>query len=129
MTTEPRVSRRLQHIVLMRFPTELTATEDVELRGIVASLIDPIDALLTCRFDSDLTGSRTQGYQYLLYTEVRDTEALAEYVAHPAHQELVSWVDARRCQRLAFDYYIDDPVKVYGSPASLSVKKPSVDPH
>jgi len=66
---------RLQHVVLMHFPTQPTADEDAELRSIVAGWNGVIDELLVCRFDSDLTGVRTRGYQYLLFTEVRDRAA------------------------------------------------------
>src|SRR4051794_23411864 len=100
---------RLQHVVLMRFPADLSPEEDAELRATVAGWRGVIDELLVCRFGSDLTGARTRGYQYLLFTEVRDQEALAAYVAHPAHQVLMRWLDARACERLAFDYLIDDP--------------------
>jgi stress responsive alpha/beta barrel protein len=104
---------RLQHIVLMKYPTELTPAEDAELRGIVLSLPGDIDELLACRFGSAMDLSRTQGYQYLLLTEFRDTDALAAYVAHPAHQVLVRWLDARACQRLAFDYHLDESTDAF----------------
>ncbi len=104
---------RLQHVVLMKFPSELGAAEDAELRGIVLSLPDEIDELLACRFGSDLNGSRTQGYHYLLFTEFRDTDSLATYVGHPAHQVLVHWLDAHECQRLAFDYYLDESTDAF----------------
>ncbi len=98
---------RLQHVVLMRFPTALGGGEDAELREIVLSLARQIEEVLACRFGSDLTGTRTDGYHYLLFTEFRDTDAMSSYVAHPAHQVLVRWLDAHDCQRLAFDYYLD----------------------
>jgi hypothetical protein len=106
---ESAPTSRLQHIVLMQFPGDLDADEDAELRRIVRSLPSAIEELLVCRFGSDLTGARTRGYQYLLFTELRDTDALAAYVAHPAHQVLVRWLDAHACERLAFDYYVDPP--------------------
>lgn len=108
------VPTRLQHVVLLKFATDLDEDEDAELRAIVAGWHGVIDELLVYRFGSDLTGARTRGYQYLLLTEVRDTDALAAYVAHPAHQVLVRWLDARDCQRLAFDYYLDEAMKVTG---------------
>jgi stress responsive alpha/beta barrel protein len=105
MTETPQ--RRLQHVVLMRFPSDLDRHDDADLRGIVLSLPGEIDELLACRFGSDLDGSRTRGYQYLLFTEFADNAALASYVAHPAHQVLIRWLDDHECQRLAFDYYLD----------------------
>lgn len=104
---------RLQHVVLMMFPTDLEPADDNELRTIVLSLPGQIDQLLACRFGSDLDGSRTQGYHYLLFTEFQDPAALAEYVAHPAHQVLVRWLDAHSCQRLAFDYFLDQSTDAF----------------
>lgn len=105
--TESDSRPRLQHVVLMRFPVDLDRRDDAELRGIVLSLPSEIDELLACRFGSDLDGSRTRGYQYLLFTEFADTDALAAYVGHPAHQVLAHWLDGHECQRLAFDYHLD----------------------
>jgi hypothetical protein len=105
--TEPARTTRLQHVVLMKYRAALSADEDAELRGIVWSLPGQIEELRACHFGPDLTGARTQGYHYLLYTELRDIDALAAYVAHPAHQVLVHWLDSHGCQRLAFDYYLD----------------------
>lgn len=99
----------LQHVVLMSFPTDLSDGEDAELRAMVASCLREIATMSAARIGRDLTGERTRGYQYLLYTVFPDAAALTEYVAHPVHQKLVRWLDERNCQRLAFDYYIDEP--------------------
>ena len=110
--TEPRNSR-LQHVVLMRFPAELGAEEDAELRGLLLSLPGQIEQILALRFGSALDGSRSQGYHYLLFTEFRDTADLATYVVHPAHQAVVRWLDAHQCERLAFDYYVDESTDAF----------------
>jgi hypothetical protein len=99
---------RLQHVVLFKFPVPLTAHEDAELRSMVASWPEEIGTMSECRFGGDLSGERTRGYHYLLSTVFPSAEVLAEYVAHPVHQELVAWLDARQCERLAFDYYLDE---------------------
>src|SRR4051794_13829983 len=104
---------RLQHVVLMRFPSDLDRRDDADLRALVLSLPGEIDELLACRFGSDLDGSRTRGYHYLLFTEFADSTTLASYVAHPAHQVLVRWLDDHDCQRLAFDYYLDDSTDAF----------------
>ena len=97
----------LQHIVLMKFPEELTAEEDAELRAMVASWPDEIGTMTELRLGADLTGERSRGYHYLLVTVFPDADTLAAYVAHPVHQKLVRFLDERRCERLAFDYYLD----------------------
>jgi Stress responsive A/B Barrel Domain len=101
-------SRRLQHVVLLDFPEPLTDREDAELRAMVASWPEKIGTMSECRIGSDLTGARTRGYDYLLLTVFPDQQTMQAYVAHPVHRELVDWLDARGCQRLAFDYYIDE---------------------
>jgi Stress responsive A/B Barrel Domain len=98
---------RLQHVVLMSFPEALSPGEDEQLRAMVASWPQKIATMSECRVGSDLTGARTRGYQYLLHTVFPDADALAAYIEHPAHQELVAFLDDRDCTRLAFDYYLD----------------------
>lgn len=104
MTDAP--GSRLQHVVLFSFPSDLSASEDAEMRALVASFPAEIGTMTECRIGSDLTGERTRGYQYLLFTMFPSAEALAEYVAHPVHQQLLRFLDERSCTRLAFDYYV-----------------------
>ncbi|MDX6296253.1 MAG: Stress responsive Barrel Domain [Nocardioidaceae bacterium] len=115
--TEPEAGAptRLQHIVLLSFPDDLSTAEDAELRAMVRSWPREIGTMSEARIGTDLTGARTRGYQYLLYTVFPDTKTLAEYVAHPVHQQLVRFLDDRRCQRLAFDYYLDETTDAFAS--------------
>ena len=59
----------VQHIVLFSFPRELSAEEAADMRAMVASWPKEIGLMTRCRFGTDLTGARTRGYPYLLYTE------------------------------------------------------------
>ena len=79
----------LQHIVLMKFPTGLSADEDATLRSMVASWPEEIGTMTELRFGGDLTGGRSQGYQYLLVTVFRDADTLAAYVARRAKRRLL----------------------------------------
>ncbi|HEY7043817.1 MAG TPA: Dabb family protein [Nocardioidaceae bacterium] len=101
----------LQHVVLMKFPTALSAAEDAKLRSMVASWPSEIGTMTELRFGGDLTGDRSRGYQYLLLTVFPDADTLAAYVAHPVHQELITFLNERDCERLAFDYYLDDSTR------------------
>lgn len=103
----------LQHIVLMSFPSEPTAEEAAWMGEVIRSFPDRIGTMTECRFGADLTGERTRGYQYLLYLVFPDAEALATYVEHPRHQELVRFLDERECRRLAFDYYLDETTDAF----------------
>jgi len=97
----------LQHIVLFSFPRELSEDEAGQMRSMVASWPSEIGLMTKCRFGSDLTGARTRGYNYLLYTEFPDVATLNEYRAHPVHQRFLDWLIERDCTPLAFDYYLD----------------------
>jgi hypothetical protein len=99
---------RLQHVVLFRFPEPLDEADDRQFRDMVASWPDRIGTMSECRVGPDLTGKRNRGYQYLLSMVFPDTDVLAAYVAHPVHQEMVAFLDAHHCERLAFDYYLDE---------------------
>ena len=98
----------LQHIVLFSFPRPLSAAEEAEMRAMIASWPSEIGLMTKCRFGTDITGARTRGYGYLLYTEFPDTDTLDRYRAHPVHQRFNSWIVDRECTPLAFDYYLDD---------------------
>jgi Stress responsive A/B Barrel Domain len=83
----------LQHIVLFSFPRELTEDEAGQMRGMVASWPGEIGLMTKCRFGTDLTGARTRGYDYLLYTEFPDVAALGLAV--------LAWLRARRPDSVA----------------------------
>jgi Stress responsive A/B Barrel Domain len=98
----------VQHIVLFSFPRELSADEAARMRAMVASWPKEIGLMTKCRFGTDLTGARTRGYPYLLYTEFPDVDALSAYRAHPVHAQFLGWLTERDCTPLAFDYHLDD---------------------
>jgi hypothetical protein len=104
----PGSGRTLQHIVLFSFPRALTPGEEAEMRAMVASWPEKIGLMTRCRFGTDLTGARTRGYGYLLYTEFPGVAALHAYQAHPVHVAFKDWITERDCTPLAFDYYLDD---------------------
>ena len=97
----------LQHIVLFSFPRPLSADEEAEMRAMVASWPGKIGLMGKCRFGTDLTKARTRGYEYLLYTEFADVDALNDYRAHPVHLRFLDWLVERDCTPLAFDYHLD----------------------
>ncbi len=97
----------VQHIVLFSFPRELTEDEAADMRSMVAAWPKEIGLMGKCRFGTDLTKTRTRGYEYLLYTEFADIGALNDYRAHPVHQRFLAWLVERDCTPLAFDYHLD----------------------
>ena len=113
----------LQHIVLFSFPEDLSADDDATIRGLVASWATEIATMGRLRFGRDVTGARTRGYQYLLYTEFADTDVLQAYRDHPVHQKFLAWITERSCTPLAFDYYLDATTVL--SPEPDLAKEPS----
>lgn len=97
----------LQHVVLFSFPIDLDDADDREMRRQVASWAQEIGTMQALRFGVDLTGARTRGHQYLLYTEFPDENALQHYRDHPVHQQFLRWITERSCTPLAFDYPLD----------------------
>ena len=97
----------LQHIVLFSFPRPLTSAEAATMRAMVASWPGEIGLMSKCRFGTDLTGARSRGYAYLLYTEFRDADTLRRYQDHPVHVRFRDWITERDCSTLAFDYHLD----------------------
>ncbi len=108
----------LQHIVLFSFPTDLPPEDDVAMRAQVAAWATKIGSMGRLRFGTDLTGARTRGYQYLLYSEFEDETALQAYRDHPVHQAFLGWITERSCTPLAFDYHLDDTTVLTPEPNS-----------
>jgi hypothetical protein len=97
----------LQHIVLFKFPRDLTTAQDARLRAMVASWPKEIGTMTRVRLGTDLTGGRNRGYQYLLYTEFPDFDTMSAYRAHPVHLEFLKYITELDCEPLAFDYVLD----------------------
>jgi hypothetical protein len=108
----------LQHIVLFSFPTDLGPEDDAEMRRHVEAWPTAIGGMTAVRLGRSINEERTRGYQYLLYTEFPDVDALVTYQKHPVHQEFLRWVMDRDCTPLAFDYPLDETTVVLGAPVA-----------
>lgn len=104
----------LQHIVLFSFPAELDDADWAEMQRQVRAWPTEIGGIEKIRLGMSVNTERTRGYQYLLYMEVADEEALVAYQQHPVHQLFLRWVLDRACTPLAFDYYLDESTIVLG---------------
>lgn len=98
----------LQHVVLIKFPGPIDEATGRELRAMIAALPQRVGELTRLRFGTDLTGGRTDGYGYLLFSEFPDDAALQRYRVHPVHKDLLDWLAARGATLLGFDYHLDD---------------------
>jgi hypothetical protein len=97
----------LQHVVLFKFPRELTPDQDAQLRAMVASWPAKIGRMTRLRLGSDLTGARNRGYSLLLFTEFPDFDTMTAYQKDPVHLEFLKFVSELDCEPLAFDYDLD----------------------
>jgi hypothetical protein len=102
----------LQHVVLFSFPTELSEADWAEMQRQVRSWPTEIGGIDEIRLGPAIDDARTRGYQYLLYTELADLDALVAYQQHPVHQVFLRWVLDRDCTPLAFDYNLDETTVV-----------------
>lgn len=98
----------LQHVVLFSFPADLDDADWADMQRYVQSWPTEIGGIDKIRLGTSINTERTRGYQYLLYMEVEDEQALVTYQKHPVHLEFLQWVIDHNCTPLAFDYYLDD---------------------
>ena len=97
----------LQHVVLFRFPVELSESEVDEMRSQLAAFVTEIEPVQTVRFGPTLMPDWARGYQVLLYMELTDWDGLQTYLSHPAHGVFGKWTVDRGCEPVAFDYFIE----------------------
>lgn len=76
------------------------------MRAQISTWPKEIGLMTKLRFGPDLTGTRTQRYQYLLFTEFEDFDQMNAYRDHPTHLRFMKWTEERSCEVLAFDYQI-----------------------
>src|SRR3954451_22053694 len=98
----------LQHVVLFSFPQDLSDEDWADMQRMVRSWPAEIGGIDTIRLGPSFNTERTRGYQYLLFTEFADVDALVRYQKHPVHQKFLQWVLDRECTALAFDYHLDE---------------------
>ena len=103
----------MQHVVLFKFPQELSPEEERYLFDSVARWPREIPGFTRLRLGKDV-GGRGGGYQYLLLTEFEDEDRMREYFPHPLHKEFGDWVAEMRCEVLRMDYPLDERAELFG---------------
>lgn len=101
------MSDRAQHVVLFKFPRELTAEEEKEMFDQVKAWPDSIEGFTGLRIGKDVSG-RSAGWQYLLLTEFESEEAHQAYYSQPAHVAFSEWIFARKPEVARIDYALTD---------------------
>jgi hypothetical protein len=102
----------LQHVVLFSIPIDLSEDDRSDMRAMVREWPTEIGGIDRIRLGPSVNTERTRGYQYLLYMEFGDVDALVRYQQHPVHKKFLAWVLDRECTALAFDYYADEETVV-----------------
>lgn len=97
----------LQHVVLIKFPRELTEGEISWIDSLLARWPKEIDGIHWYRWGFDISG-RSRGYQWGLVMEFESAQDLARYTPHPRHQEFANWVAEEGGEVLAFDFPVRD---------------------
>jgi hypothetical protein len=103
----------LQHVVLFSFDPELSAADERSLLEQVRAWPETIGGIDAIRIGRSIDDARTRGYQYLLYMELADLDALRRYQQHEVHQKFQGWVLDLHCTPLAFDYYLNAETVVH----------------
>jgi heme-degrading monooxygenase HmoA len=101
----------LQHLVLFRFPGDLSPEDEKEMFAQVSAWPEKIGGFTRLRLGKDVSG-RSRGYQYALMVEFEDEEAAKRYHPHPVHQVFAGWVADRGCEVLALDYPLDSSTRI-----------------
>ena len=97
------MGHRAQHVILFKFPTELTDEEEKEMFERVRSWPDEIPGFTGLRFGKDV-GGRSNGYEYLLLTEFESEEAHQAYYTHPVHVAFSEWIAERKPEAIRNGY-------------------------
>ena len=98
---------RAQHVVLFKFPQELSPEDEADMFDQVRRWPETIPGFTGLRLGRDV-GGRSQGFQYLLFTEFESEEAHQAYYAYPAHTAFSEWVFARNCEVIRMDHPLDE---------------------
>lgn len=101
------MERFLEHIVWFKLKPESTEADEAELIRRLRALKDQIPGII------ELTAGRnvrdiSHGFTVGLIVRLKDLDALEAYRAHPAHQEILKYIEEVTENRLAVDYYTAD---------------------
>jgi hypothetical protein len=102
----------IQHLVLFRFPRELTDEEEAEMFAQVRTWPRAIGSFDRLSFGRTVE-ARSRGYEYALVVEFPDQEAADRYYPHPVHQAFAGFLAELDYEALVFDYTLEPPSVFY----------------
>jgi Stress responsive A/B Barrel Domain len=103
----------VQHVVLFKFPNELTPEQEKDMFERVRAWPDTIEGFTGLRFGKDVSG-RGGGYSYLLLTEFESEEAHQAYYSQPAHVAFSEFVFSMGSEVIRMDYPLNDQTLIVG---------------
>ncbi|XP_061360267.1 stress-response A/B barrel domain-containing protein HS1 [Gastrolobium bilobum] len=78
----------VKHIVLGKFKDDITPQQIEELIKSYANLVNLVPPMKSFQWGKDVSAENLhQGFTHIFESTFESTEAVAEYVAHPAHVE------------------------------------------
>ncbi len=91
----------VKHIVLYTLKEGVDKTEAV---GIIRSVLEPLVGKIPGLLHLEIRQAYQGGMDYALYSEFESRQALADYAAHPLHQEAKTHFWTFLDQRFCADY-------------------------
>lgn len=101
---------RAQHVVLFKFPRELTPEEERHMSESVRSWLEEIDGFTGLRFGKDI-GGRNGGYAYLLWTEFESEDVHQAYYSQPSHVAFGDWIKEQGAELIRVDYAVNETTR------------------
>lgn len=95
----------IEHIVLFEMKPGIDAQKEEELIQRLLALKDKIPGIVDITAGKDFSG-RGGAYSIGLVVRMKDRETLQAYGPHPAHQEVVRFVEEVCASRVVIDYEI-----------------------
>ncbi|KAE9601525.1 hypothetical protein Lal_00040718 [Lupinus albus] len=95
----------VKHIVLAKFKDDITPQQIHELTKAYANLVNLIPPMKSFHWGKDVSAENLhQGFTHVFESTFESTEAVAEYVAHPAHVEYANLLLSKLEKVIIFDY-------------------------
>ena len=91
----------LKHVVMHKYKTIEQAQE---IANMWKKIKEKISCVITSEVGENITGL-SGDYDIILMLELKDEQALQEYLTHPYHKEIKKVVSKYKKQRACVDYY------------------------
>ena len=95
----------VKHVLLAKFKEEVTTDRIDELIKDYANLVNIIEPMKSFQWGKDVSIENLhQGFTHIFESTFESTEAVAQYIAHPAHVEFANLFLSHMEKVLVIDY-------------------------